>query len=175
MRGSHPPAAPPKGGGSKWSRWNFNHGVALAIAAIAVALLAAIPYQVAKPERLFGRALSALDPTLYPRLVFGTLLVIAIGYFLVSGRLRESNLFRTLDARAYVNIGVTIVCLVAYAFALPKLGFVVSGIALTLVLTVFYGNRNHYLTIAVSVLAPLAIYYGATRLLLVSLPEFPFL
>ncbi len=172
MRRAHPPT--PAASGAKWTRWNFNHGAALAIAAVAVALLVSVPYQVAKPETLFGRALSALDPTLYPRLVFGALLAIAIGYFLISGRLRERNLFREIDARAWFNVGVTIVCVVAYAFALPAVGFVVSGIVLTLVLTIFYGNRNHYLTVAVSVLAPLAIYYGATRLLLVSLPEFPF-
>jgi hypothetical protein len=174
MRGSHPPGAARKAGGSKWSRWNFNHVTALASAALATALLAAVPFQVAKPQKLFGRALSALDPTLYPRLVLGALLVIAIVYFVVSGRLRELNLFRAIDAQGYFNVGVSLVCVVAYAFALPILGFVVSGIVLTFVLTVFYGNRNHYLTVAVSVLAPLAIYYGATRLLLVSLPEFPF-
>ncbi len=174
MRGSHPPTGSPRAGGSIWSRWNFNHVAALVLVALAAALLVAVPYQVAKPERLFGRALSALDPMLYPRVVFGALLVIAIGYFVVSGRLRELNLFRAIDAQGYFNVGVSLVCVVAYAFALPVLGFVVSGIALTFVLTVFYGNRNHYLTVAVSVLAPLAIYYGATRLLLVSLPEFPF-
>lgn len=174
MRGSHPPTGSPKGSGSRWSRWNFNHVTALALAAIAALFLAAVPYQVAKPEKLFGRALSSLDPMLYPRIVFGALLVIAIGYFFISGRLRELNLFREMDARGYFNVGVSLVCVVAYAFALPILGFVVSGIALTFVLTVFYGNRNHYLTVAVSLVAPLAIYYGATRLLLVSLPEFPF-
>jgi putative tricarboxylic transport membrane protein len=174
MRGSHPSAAARGAGGSKWSRWNFNHGAALAIAVLAAALLVAVPFQVAKPQKLFGRALSALDPTLYPRFVLGALLVIAIAYFVVSGRLRELNLFRAIDAQGYFNVGVSLVCVVAYAFVLPILGFVVSGIALTFVLTVFYGNRNHYLTVAVSVLAPLAIYYGATRLLLVSLPEFPF-
>lgn len=174
MGGSHPPAASRKAGGKRWSKWNFNHAAALAIAALAAALLAAIPYQVAKPEKLFGRALSALDPTLYPRLILGALLVIAIAYFVVSARLRELNLFRAIDAQGYFNVGVSLVCVVAYAFALPVFGFVVSGVALTFVLTVFYGNRNHYLTVSVSVLAPLAIYYGATRLLRVSLPEFPF-
>jgi len=174
MRGTRRAAAGRKTDGTRWSKWNFNHVAAIALTALAAALLLAVPYQVAKPQRLFGRALTALDPALYPRIVFGTLLVIAVGYFLVSGRLRELNLFRTVDSRGYFNVGVTILCLLAYAFALPRLGFVASGIVLTFVLTVFYGNRNHFLTIAVSVLAPLAIYYGATRLLLVSLPEFPF-
>jgi len=174
MRGTRRAAAGRKAGGTRWSKWNFNHVTALVLALLATALLLAVPYQVAKPQRLFGRALTALDPALYPRLVFGALLAIAVGYFVLSGRLRELNLFRTVDRRGYFNVGVTTVCLVTYAFALPKLGFIVSGIALTAVLTVFYGNRNHFLTVAVSVLAPLAIYYGATRLLLVSLPEFPF-
>jgi hypothetical protein len=174
MRGTRRATDGRDSSGTRWSKWNFNHAAALVLAALAVALLLAVPYQVAKPERLFGRALTALNPALYPRLVFGALLVIAILYFIVSGRLRELNLFRTVEARGYFNIGVTTACLVAYAFALPKLGFVLSGIALTFVLTVFNGNRNHFLTVAVSVLAPLAIYYGATRLLLVSLPESPF-
>ncbi len=174
MRGTRRATAVRRNDGARWSRWNFNHVTAVAVAALAVALLLSVPYQVAKPERLFGRALSALNPALYPRVVLGMLLLIAIGYFVVSFRLRELNLFRTVDARGYLGIAVTTVCVVAYALVLPKLGFVVSGIALTAVLTVFYGNRNHFLTVMVSVLAPLAIYYGATRLLLVSLPEFPF-
>ena len=172
MHGSRPATA--AGHGARWSRWNFNHVSALVLAALAVALLLSVPYQVAKPERLFGRALSALDPALYPRIVLGLLLVIAVGYFIISFRLHELNLFRTVDARGYLGVAVTTVCVVAYAFALPKLGFIVSGIALTAVLTIFYGNRNHFLTVMVSVLVPVAIYYGATRLLLVSLPEFPF-
>jgi len=168
-----PPAAAPAGASRGWT-WNFNHATAFVLILLALALLGAVPYQVAEPQRLFGRALTALDPALYPRLVFGVLLVVAIGYFAASGRIREPNLFRTVDARGYFNVGVTLVCLLAYAFALPHLGFVVSGIALMLVLTVFYGNRNHLLTAAVGVLVPLAIYYGATRLLGVSLPELPF-
>ena len=64
MRGSQPPTDAPQAGGAKWTGWNFNHVAAFAIGVIAIALLAAIPYQVAEPERLFGRALSALDPTL---------------------------------------------------------------------------------------------------------------
>ena len=173
MPGSRPVTAG-RDRGAERSRWNFNHVAAVALAALALALLAAVPYQIAKPERLFGRALSALNPALYPRIVLGLLLAIAIGYFAVSFRLREPSLFRTVEARGYLGVVVTTICVIVYALALPKLGFVASGIALTAVLTVFYGNRNHFLTVAVSVLVPIAIYYGATRLLLVSLPEFPF-
>ena len=162
-------------GVKRWTRWNFNHFAALAVAVLAAALFFAIPYEVGKPESLFGRALSGLKPALFPRVVLGTMFVLALWYLAVAGRLHELNLFRTVDARAYVNIGVTTACIVAYAFALPALGYIPSGIALILVLTVFYGNRNHLLTVAVSVLVPLAIYYGATRLLQVSLPEAPFL
>lgn len=174
MLGTRRATATHRNDGARWSRWNFNHVAAVVLVALAVALLLSVPYQVAKPERLFGRALSALNPALYPRIVLGMLLLIAVGYFVISFRLHELNLFRTVDARGYLGVAVTTVCVVTYALALPKLGFVVSGILLTAILTVFYGNRNHFLTVAVSVLAPLAIYYGATRLLLVSLPEFPY-
>jgi len=160
---------------TRWTRWNFNHIAALVVAVVAAFLYLSIPYEVGKPESLFGRALSALKPTFFPRVVLGTLFILAVWYLLVAGRLHELNLFRTVGRRAYFNVGVTIGCIVAYAFLLPTLGYVASGIALTLVLTVFYGNRNHLLTVAVSVLVPVAIYYGATRLLQVSLPEFPFL
>jgi len=174
MRPSRQSTAAHDSRGRWWTKLSFNHVTALVIAVVAAALLVAVPYQVAKPERLFGRALTGLNPALFPRLVLGALLILAIWQFLISARFHETNLFRTVDARGYFNVGVTIACILAYAFALPVLGFVASGIALTFVLTVFYGNRNHYLTVAVSVLVPVAIYYGATRLLLVSLPEFPF-
>jgi hypothetical protein len=158
-----------------WTRWNFNHAAALVVAALAAFLYLSIPYEVGKPESLFGRALSALKPTLFPRIVLGTLFVLAVWYLLIAGRLHELNLFRTVDKRGYFNVAVTTACVVAYAFLLPVVGYVAAGVALMLVLTVFYGNRNHLLTVAVSVLVPLAIFYGATHLLQVSLPEFPFL
>jgi len=175
-RGEREAEGGPKGSPS--TGWNFNHVASLAVAALSAALFLAIPYQVGKPEKLFGRALSGLDPALFPRLVLGTLFVLAVWHFFAAGRLREPNLLRIVESRGYINIAVTTVCVVAYAFALPAFGYVASGTALMLVLTIFYanfyGNRNHLLTIGVSVLVPPAIYYGATRLLKVSLPELPF-
>ena len=154
--------------------WNFNHTTALVLLVLAALLLASVASQVAPPRMLFGRRLAALDPGLYPRLVFGAMLLLALWYFVLSFRLREGNLLKEVDAKGFVNVGITTACLLAYAFALPRLGFVASGVALIAVLTVFLGNRNHLLTAVVAVLVPLAIYLGLTRLMLVSLPEFPF-
>ena len=154
--------------------WNFNRVTALLLAATAAALLAAVPYQVAKPLRLFGRSLTGLDPALFPRLVLGAMLLVALRYFAISPRLDERSLFQGVDRAAYFRVAVTVACLAGYALALPAIGYVASGIVLMLVLTVFYGNRDHRLTVAVSVLVPFAIYLGTTRLLQVSLPEFPF-
>ena len=154
--------------------WNFNHATALVVIVLAGLLLASVSGQVAPPKALFGRRLSALDPALYPRLVLGATLVLGLWYFALSHRLRETNLLTQVGAQGWVNVGVTIVCLLAYAFALPRLGFVASGTALMLALTVFYGNRHPVQIVAVSVLVPAAIYLGLTRLMRVSLPEFPF-
>ena len=161
-------------GSAGGTRWNFNRVTALALAAIAAALLAAVPYQVAEQRTAFGRSLSGVDPALFPRLVLGAMLALAIAYFFLSPRLHEPNLFRRVAPRAFVDVAITFLCLLGYAVALPELGFVVSGAVLMVVLTLLYGNRNHFLTVATAVLAPTAIYFGFTRLLRVSLPEFPF-
>lgn len=154
--------------------WSFNHTTALVLLVLAGLLLASVSSQVAPPKMLFGRRLAALDPTLYPRLVFGAMLLLALWYFVVSFRLRESNLLKGVGAAGFVNVGVTLVCLLAYAFALPRLGFVASGTALIAVLGLFFGNRNHLQTATVALLVPALIYFGLTRLMRVSLPEFPF-
>lgn len=156
------------------SKWNFNRVTALVLAAIAAALLAAVPSQIAEPRTVFGRSLTGLDPALFPRLVLGAMLALAVAYFFLSPRLHEPNLFRRVPPRGFADVAVTIGCLLAYAVALPELGFVASGAVLMVVLALFYGNRNHLLTVATGLAVPTAIYFGFTRLLRVSLPEFPF-
>jgi putative tricarboxylic transport membrane protein len=154
--------------------WNFNHTAALVLAVVAAVLLASVSSQVAPPRMLFGRRLAALDPALYPRLVFGAMLLLALWYFVLSFRLREGNLLARVGAGGFVNVGVTVLCLLAYAFALPRLGFVASGAALIAALGLFFGNRNYLQTAAVALLVPAAIYFGLTWLMRVPLPEFPF-
>ncbi|MCL4800945.1 MAG: tripartite tricarboxylate transporter TctB family protein [Burkholderiales bacterium] len=164
-----------KAGGTSWRKWSFNHVAALVIGVVAAALLATLPQHVARPKALLGRVLSGLDPALFPEAILWALLALAVAYFLLAGRLHELNLFRTVEPRGFVNVGVTIAALIAYAIALPHLGFVATGAILVMGLAAFYGNRNHALTVAIGALVPAAIYLGFTRLLHVSLPEFPFL
>ena len=150
--------------------WNFNHTTAVVLLVLAGLLLASVASQIAPPRMLLGRRLAALDPALYPRLVFGAMLLLALWYFIVGSKLREENLLKRVGAEGVVNVGVTLLCLLAYAFALPRLGFVASGAVLSL----FFGDRGRLQTGAVAVLVPAAIYFGLTRLMRVSLPEFPF-
>lgn len=173
----HPRDRPARGrpGGTPWRRWNFNHAAAAVVALVSALLLATLPQHVARPKAVLGRVLSGLDPALFPELVLWTLLALAALWFALAGRLHELNLFRTVEPRGFASVGVTIAALVAYALALPHLGFVASGAILVMGLAAFYGNRNHALTVAIGVLVPTAIYLGFTRLLHVSLPEFPFL
>lgn len=154
--------------------WNFNHTTAVVLLVLAGLLLASVASQIAPPRMLLGRRLAALDPALYPRLVFGAMLLLALWYFIVGSRLREENLLKRVGAEGVVNVGVTLLCLLAYAFALPRLGFVASGAVLIAVLSLFFGDRGRLQTGAVAVLVPAAIYFGLTRLMRVSLPEFPF-
>ncbi len=154
--------------------WNFNHTTAVVLLVLAGLLLASVASQIAPPRMLLGRRLAALDPALYPRLVFGAMLLLALWYFIVGSKLREENLLKRVGAEGVVNVGVTLLCLLAYAFALPRLGFVASGAVLIAVLSLFFGDRGRLQIGAVAVLVPAAIYFGLTRLMRVSLPEFPF-
>lgn len=79
--------------------WSFNHTTALVLLVLAGLLLASVSSQVAPPKMLFGRRLAALDPTLYPRLVFGAMLLLALWYFVVSFRLREGTFSRASAPR----------------------------------------------------------------------------
>ena len=154
--------------------WNFNHTTALVVIGLAALLLAAVPSQVAAPRTLFGRQLTALDPTLYPRLVLAALLVLGVWYLALARRIRDASLLPEVGWSGFFNIGVTLACLLAYAYFLPRAGFLVSSTVLMLALTLFYGNRNLVLALVIALLVPAAIYYALTRLMLVALPEFPF-
>ena len=107
-------------------------------------------------------------------IMVGALFALALWYFVLSFKLREGNLLKAVGAEGFVNVGVTLMCLLLYAFALPRLGFVASGAALIVVLSLFLGDRRHLETAAVAVLVPAGIYFRLTRLMRVSLPEFPF-
>jgi len=152
---------------------NFNTVVALILIVFSITAFILIPYQIEKPKLFMGRSLSTLTPSLFPRLSIIALFILSVFYFFQSTQLREKNLFKELEARSFTRVVVTIVVFVAYALLFEPLGFVLSSALVVAVLTIYYGNRNILITLAVVIGAPLAIYFIFTHTLQVSLPEGP--
>jgi putative tricarboxylic transport membrane protein len=157
--------------GQSGRRSNFNTIAALAFIVFGIVLFIVIPQQVDRPTLLFGQTPSGLDPDLFPRLVAGGFFALGLWYLVRSFRLAEKNGFVELDREAALNVGLTLVALLAYALLMEPLGFIASSILLVAFLSTFYGNRNIVLGALASIGVPLGIFFVFTRLLRVSLPE----
>lgn len=150
---------------------NFNSVVALVFIVLALVLLLSVPDQIAKPKLFMGRALTALDPKLFPYLAISAMLLISIGYLLRSFRLDEAQRFKELRVIDGLRTLISLAAFLAYALALEPLGFIPASVLLLLFLTTFYGNRNWLLGGAVSFVFPVAIYWLFSRAFQVYLPE----
>ena len=157
-----------------YKRFNFNTYAAILFIVLWTVVFFIIPYQIQKPMLFMGRSLMGLKPTLFPRLATLALIGLSIWFLIISFRIDEKNGFKEVAKKGYFRIIVSLVVFVAYALLFEPLGFVVSSMLVAGTLSTFYGNRNLLIGILVSFGAPLGIYYVFTRLLKVSLPEFPF-
>ena len=154
-------------------RINFNTFAALFFILFSVIFYLLIPSQIPKPRFFMGRALVSLQPTLFPRLTMAGILFLSIWYLIESFHLRERNLFRELGQKKFMRVLVTFLVFVGYVFLFIAVGFVVSSMILVGVLALYYGYRKFIFLIPIIIGIPLAVYFLFTRLLRISLPEFP--
>ena len=151
----------------------------LASGLAALAVIVSLPHLVAKPKLLFGRSLSAMEPTLFPYIILSLILALSI----------LAALFAAIAARRattgagiphgevsnedspLVRVAVFFVMLVAYGLLLKPVGFLLSSFIVITVVSLLLGNRNWWQIIPFAVLSPVLLYLLATRVLLVSLPE----
>jgi putative tricarboxylic transport membrane protein len=152
---------------------SFNTVAAVFFIVLAVAMFLVIPHQIEKPIIVLAEDAMSLKAEVFPQLVAAAFLGLGIWFFFKSFSLTETNQFLELDRSALVNVGTTLVAMAVYAWAMLALGFVVSGAILIAFLATLYGNRNYYLTAAVSIIVPVAIFFTFTKLLATSLPPFP--
>jgi putative tricarboxylic transport membrane protein len=161
--------------GRPWKdKINFNTLLALFFLLFSITFYILIPYQIEKPKLFMGRALDAMEPTVFPRISLLFLFAMSVWYLIFSFYFTEENLFKKLGAKAYVRVLITLLIAVAYTQLFEPLGFVISGILAVSALTIFFGNRNFLVIGIVGVGVPVSVYFIFTRLLKVSLPEFPF-
>ena len=156
-----------------YRRINYNTVTAIFFLILWTIMFFTIPYQIQEPMLFMGRSLMGLKPTLFPQLAILSLIFLSIWYLVISFRIKDKNLFTEVTRQGYFRIIASLVVFFAYALLFEHLGFVLSSVLVAGTLSTFYGNRNILVGIVVSVGVPIGIYFVFTRLLKVSLPEFP--
>ena len=152
-------------------------------ASVAIAYL---PDLVAKPKLLFGRSLSAIEPTLFPHIILVMIAVLSVlaAIFAVIGlRAKQANTLineangneSATDNKPLIRVAIFFATLVAYGLMLKPLGFLISSVVVITVVSLLLGNRNWLQIIPFAVISPVCLYLLATRVLLVSLPELNFI
>ncbi|WP_186766608.1 tripartite tricarboxylate transporter TctB family protein [Puniceibacterium confluentis] len=138
---------------------------------VSVLSLIFMPYLVAAPKVLFGRALSAIAPSLFPGIVLALMAVMCAGALLLirAGTVAEPSvgMIRAEWMRALTLFGI----MTLYALTMVPFGFLISTAIATTLISLQMGARSVFQIGAVALIGPVALYLCATKLLAVSLPE----
>jgi putative tricarboxylic transport membrane protein len=127
---------------------------------------------IAKPKMLFGRALTAMEPSLFPLITMVMMGVLCTLYLWVIYKNRGDGKYRTLmNVREIVLLAAFFAILVLYALTFKPFGFLISTFIAMALISLLVGNRSVWQVLALSFVSPVAIYIVSTRLLKVSLPE----
>jgi putative tricarboxylic transport membrane protein len=161
---------PPGGPGLARRRWNHDTVCALAFIALGLVLFALVPYQVARPLMMFGQLASGLQPERFPQVVAAFLVGFGLWYLWQSRGALEPSGFASTAPGGVIRVLITLAALLLYALLLEPLGFVPSSFVIAFGLSMFLGQRNIPLAVAVCLGIPVAIYLLFTRVLHVSLP-----
>lgn len=126
---------------------------------------------VAPPRALFGRSLSAIEPSLFPTIALVIMAILcALALLLIyTGTVAEQDAGMTRGqwTRAVLLFGIMIL----YALTMLPLGFLISTTIAIILISLQMGERSVLQIVLVAAIGPVALYLAATRLLAVSLPE----
>jgi putative tricarboxylic transport membrane protein len=156
--------------GPSTRRWSYDTVCALAFVALGIVLFVLVPYQVARPLMMFGQMASGLQPERFPQVVAGFLVGFGLWYLWQSRGVGEASGFAALAPGGAVRVLIALGVLLLYAGLLEPLGFVPASFIVASALSLFLGQRNMAIGVAVCLGVPVAIYLLFTRVLHVSLP-----
>jgi len=152
---------------------------ALTTGLVATAAIVALPSLVAKPKMLFGRSLSAMEPSLFPQITLILIVVMSclLVPFAIRGMRRHSSTAEEITAdlplkeKPAFKVAIFFIVLVVYGLLLKPAGFLISSFLVICTTSLLLGNQNRIQIFLFAVLCPVALYLIATRGMLVSLPE----
>ena len=145
--------------------------VALGLFVLSLVFYLLIPYQIEKPKLLMGRSLMAMEVTLFPSIAAIGLCATSALSFLLSLRHPEENPFAGMKLGEFGKMAGFLAILFLFATAFEPVGYVVSGVIVTGVLSRYLGNRNPIALALLALGVPVAVYLVFTRMLSTSLPE----
>lgn len=145
--------------------------VLAALLALSILGLVFMNALVAQPKLLFGRALSALAPSLFPSIVMAALALLCALLLFILGVKDNSEKRSGLDRQEWLRGVIFFAILTFYALTMQPFGFLISTAIVVAMLGVMMGNRSVIQGVLMSLVAPVLLYLAATRLLAVSLPE----
>lgn len=126
---------------------------------------------VAAPKALFGRSLSAIEPSLFPKIVLAGIALLS-GWLLVRQR---DAMIRTditeIDRQGLWRAVMLFAVMLFYALAMKPLGFLISSALALASISIIAGTRSAPMILGLSLIAPVVLYLISTRGLAVSLPE----
>ena len=141
------------------------------LALVGILGLVFISFLVAEPKVLFGRSLTAIPPALFPKLVLGSLGVLACALiYSLRGSLLASE-STSLEEGALLRVVMLFAVMLFYALSMAPLGFFISSALSMAAVAWLAGNRSILQICVVSVVSPVGLYLVSTRGLAVSLPE----
>lgn len=151
----------------------FIVGIAASLAVVGM------PKLVAAPKVLFGRSLTAIEPSLFPYVTLSIVVLLAIALILVSWRSAvktakiptQSDEVELDSNSGWIETAIFFVLLTSYGLLLKPIGFLISSFLVISAISILLGNRNWLQILLLAILAPICLYLIATRAMLVSLPE----
>ncbi|MGI9366025.1 MAG: tripartite tricarboxylate transporter TctB family protein [Rhizobiaceae bacterium] len=148
----------------------------MTVAALLVAAVAALLFLdslVAAPKLLFGRALTAITPSLFPMIVLALLSAMCLVQLWVSKSAGEDVelAIESLSASEWKRGMAFFAIMIGYALMMTPFGFLISSTIAMVLMSLLMGSRSIVQIVCVAGIGPILLYLAATRLLAVSLPE----
>ena len=127
---------------------------------------------VAPPKVLFGRSLTAISPTMFPYLILTALAALNALYLYHCKNRPDGFLHEpTLNNDSRTKGALFFAIMLFYSLTMVPFGFFISSALSLAMATILVGNRSVIQIVLVSIVPPVVLYLGATRLLAVALPE----
>jgi hypothetical protein len=114
-----------------------------------------------------------LSPIFFPRLAFGILALICLGYAVITVRQLQagSTSSGTNEKDRFTRSGLMMVVAVIYSFLVSWLGFIPSTMIMTTVVSIFLGITSPLALLPGTIFIPIVIRFVFERLLLIALPR----